>query len=61
MPNLVKIGLELLPKMSGNQVGRRTPEKAKIICQWGGHNKHAVKLRMHKAAPYAFPIPLNTF
>ena len=21
----------------------------------------AVKLRMHKAAPYAFPIPLNTF
>ena len=26
-----------------------------------GFNKHAVKLRMHKAAPYAFPIPLNTF
>ena len=25
------------------------------------YNKHAVKLRMHKAAPYAFPIPLNTF
>ena len=32
MPNLVKIGYELLPKMSGNQVGRRTAEKAKIIC-----------------------------
>ena len=32
MPNLVKIGQELLPKMSGNQVGRRTEEKAKIIC-----------------------------
>ena len=26
-----------------------------------GFNKHVVKLRMHKAAPYAFPIPLNTF
>ena len=26
-----------------------------------GFNKHAVKLRMHKAALYAFPIPLNTF
>ena len=32
MPNLVKIGLELLPQMSGNQVGRRTAENAKIIC-----------------------------
>ena len=34
------------------------PWKFKMLC---GFNKHAVKLRMHKAAPYAFPIPLNTF
>ena len=32
--------------------------KFKMLC---GFNKHAVKLRMHKAALYAFPIPLNTF
>ena len=36
----------------------KRPLKFKILC---GFNKHAVKLRMHKAAPYAFPIPLNTF
>ena len=34
------------------------PLKFKVVC---GFNKHAVNLRMHKAAPYAFPIPLNTF
>ena len=34
------------------------PLKFKMLC---GFNKHAVKLRMHKAALYAFPIPLNTF
>ena len=34
------------------------PWKFKMLC---GFNKHAVKLRMHKAALYAFPIPLNTF
>ena len=33
-------------------------KKFKMLC---GFSKHAVKLRMHKAAPYAFPIPLNTF
>ena len=36
----------------------KRPLKSKMLC---GFNKHAVKLRMHKAAPYAFPIPLNTF
>ena len=36
----------------------KRPLKFKMLC---GSNKHAVKLRMHKAAPYAFPIPLNTF
>ena len=36
----------------------KCPLKFKMLC---GFNKHAVKLRMHKAAPYAFPIPLNTF
>ena len=36
----------------------KRPLKFKMLC---GFNKHAVKLRMHKAAPYAFPIPLNTF
>ena len=36
----------------------KRPLKLKMLC---GFNKHAVKLRMHKAAPYAFPIPLNTF
>ena len=36
----------------------KRPLKFKMLC---GCNKHAVKLRMHKAAPYAFPIPLNTF
>ena len=34
----------------------KRPWKFKMLC---GFNKHAVKL--HKAAPYAFPIPLNTF
>ena len=34
------------------------PWKFKMLC---GFNKHAVKLRMHKAALYTFPIPLNTF
>ena len=34
------------------------PLKFKMLC---GFNKPAVKLRMHKAALYAFPIPLNTF
>ena len=43
MPNLVKIGKELLPKMSGNQVGRRTLDGGKSknnmsTPQWGGHN-----------------------
>ena len=33
----------------------KRPLKFKMLC---GFNKHAVKLRMHKAAPYAFPIPL---
>ena len=36
----------------------KRPLKFKMLC---GFNKHAVKLSMHKAAPYAFPIPLNTF
>ena len=36
----------------------KRPLKFKMLC---GFNKHAVKLRMHEAAPYAFPIPLNTF
>ena len=36
----------------------KRPLKFKMLC---GFNKHAVKLRMHKAAPYAFPIPVNTF
>ena len=36
----------------------KRPLKFKMLC---GFNKHAVKLRMHKTAPYAFPIPLNTF
>ena len=36
----------------------KRPLKFKMLC---GFNKHAVKLRMHKAAPYAFPIPHNTF
>ena len=36
----------------------KCPLKFKMLC---GFNKHAVKLRMHKAAPYAFPIPLITF
>ena len=36
----------------------KRPLKFKMLCSF---NKHAVKLRMHKAAPYAFPIPLNTF
>ena len=36
----------------------KRPLKFKMLC---GFNKHAVKLRMHKAALYAFPIPLNTF
>ena len=36
----------------------KCPLKFKMLC---GFNKHAVKLSMHKAAPYAFPIPLNTF
>ena len=36
----------------------KRPLKFKMLC---GFNKHAVKLRMHKAAPYALPIPLNTF
>ena len=36
----------------------KRPLKFEMLC---GFNKHAVKLRMHKAAPYAFPIPLNTF
>ena len=36
----------------------KRPLKFKMLC---GFNKHAVKLRMHKAAPYASPIPLNTF
>ena len=36
----------------------KRPLKFKMLC---GFNKHAVKLRMHKAVPYAFPIPLNTF
>ena len=34
------------------------PLKFKLLC---GFNKHAVKLRMHKATLYAFSIPLNTF
>ena len=34
----------------------KRPLKFKMLC---GFNKHAVKLRMHKAAPYA--LPLNTF
>ena len=34
----------------------KRPLNFKMLC---GFNKHAVKLRMHKAAPYAFPIPLN--
>ena len=35
------------------------PRKFKMLC---GFNKHAVKkAKMHKAAPYASPIPLNTF
>ena len=34
----------------------KRPLKFKMLC---GFNKHAVKLRMHKAAPYAFPIPLK--
>ena len=29
----------------------KRPLKFKMLC---GFNKHAVKLRMHKAAPYAF-------
>ena len=36
----------------------KRPLKFKML---RGFNKHAVKLRMHKAALYAFPIPLNTF
>ena len=36
----------------------KRPLKFKMLC---GFNKHAVKLRMHKAAPYAFPLPVNTF
>ena len=36
----------------------KRPLKFKMLC---GFNKHVVKLRMHKAAAYAFPIPLNTF
>ena len=36
----------------------KRPLKFKMLC---GFNKHAVKLRMHKAAPYAFPLPLKTF
>ena len=50
MPNLVKIGYELLPKMSGNQVGRRTPDTGKSknnmsTLQWGGHN-YSAKLKI---------------
>ena len=33
----------------------KRPLKFKMLC---GFNKHAVKLRMYKAAPYAFPIYL---
>ena len=36
----------------------KRPLKFKMLC---GFNKHAVKLRMHKPAPYASPVPLNTF
>ena len=36
----------------------KRPLKFKMLC---GFKKHAVKLRMHKAVPYAFPIPLNAF
>ena len=36
----------------------KRPLKFKMLC---GFNEHVVKLRMHKAAPYAFSIPLNTF
>ena len=36
----------------------KRPLKFKMLC---GFNKHAVNLRMHKAALYAFPISLNTF
>ena len=32
----------------------KRPLKFKMLC---GYNKHAVKLRMHKDAPYALPIP----
>ena len=43
MPNLVKIGKELVPKMSGNQVGRRTADGGKSKNNMsnppvGGHN-----------------------
>ena len=50
-PVLLTRGMLLLTKA-------KRPLKFKMLC---GFNKHAVKLRMHKAVPYAFPLPVNTF
>ena len=57
MPNLVKIGSELVPKMSENQVWRRTPEKAKIIYPppVGGHNKQLYDSCTYRIYPYKRP------
>ena len=58
------VGFDLGPHLQGRTRGMllltkvKHPLKFKMLC---GFNKHAVKLRMHKAALYAFPIPLNTF
>ena len=62
MEGRVKI-LEISPKSEETRgmpllTKAKRPLKFKMLC---GFNKHAVKLRMHKAAPYDFPIPLNTF
>ena len=58
--NALKIILKIHKKNRGMllQTKAKRPLKFKMLC---GFNKHAIKLRMHKAAPYAFPIPLNTF
>ena len=62
MKGRVKI-LETYPKSEENTgmlllTKMKHPLKFKMLC---GFNKHAVKLRMHKAVPYTFPIHLNTF
>ena len=56
--NALKIILKIHKKNYRNAFANKSEASLKMLC---GFNKHAVKLRMHKAARYAFPIPLNTF